>query len=134
MTLILRCTEQKTTVKTISLTKLSISVRSRLSRDLRKVRNKKGSWIYRIQGKKWTVYCSHHQGIKKLGKNLKATGYDRASGEIEALEHTKYPVYGVQWHPEAYARVYGTLNVFKAFKRTCIKYRKKTNESAGRLK
>ncbi|MFJ4210907.1 gamma-glutamyl-gamma-aminobutyrate hydrolase family protein [Paenarthrobacter sp. NPDC089675] len=46
-----------------------------------------------------TVSSYHHQGIAKLGRNLKVTG--RAEdGVIEAIEHEQAPIIAVQWHPE----------------------------------
>jgi putative glutamine amidotransferase len=46
------------------------------------------------------VNSLHHQGVKDLAPNLKATGY-APDGLVEALELEDYP-YGlaVQWHPE----------------------------------
>lgn len=44
---------------------------------------------------------SHHQAIKKLGKNLQTTATSIDGKIIEAVKHTKYPnVIGVQFHPE----------------------------------
>ncbi|WP_083441915.1 gamma-glutamyl-gamma-aminobutyrate hydrolase family protein [Nitriliruptor alkaliphilus] len=46
-----------------------------------------------------TVSSYHHQAIARLGADLVVTG--RApDGVIEAIEHTRGDVIGVQWHPE----------------------------------
>jgi putative glutamine amidotransferase len=47
-----------------------------------------------------SVITSHHQAIKKLGNNLKATAYSD-DGLIEAIElDSRAFTLGVQWHPE----------------------------------
>jgi len=90
----------------------------------RVARNVKGSWIYKVDGRKRVTYHMHHQGIKKLGKHLKATSYDVPSGEIEAIEHVSLPIYAVQWHPEALKLDPNGVKVLKAFRNVCLKYRK----------
>ncbi len=50
------------------------------------------------------VLTSHHQAIKKLGKDLYVTGTSMDKKIIEAVEHKKYKnVLGVQFHPEPYS-------------------------------
>ena len=57
------------------------------------------SILGKLYGEKFFVNSSHHQGAKRLGDGLAATAFWQ--GEyIEAFEHTKYPMFGVQWHPE----------------------------------
>ena len=57
------------------------------------------SILGKLYGEKFFVNSSHHQGVKRLGDGLAATAFWQ--GEyIEAFEHTKYPMFGVQWHPE----------------------------------
>jgi len=49
------------------------------------------------------VNSVHHQGIKKLGKDLEVLAYCMEDGMIEAFHWVKAPegkVMGVQWHPE----------------------------------
>lgn len=47
-----------------------------------------------------TVNSTHHQAVKALGKNLKATAISQ-DGFIESYESTSHPFcLGVQWHPE----------------------------------
>lgn len=47
------------------------------------------------------VNSHHHQAVKKVGKNLKATAW-AGDGVIECVEDTRKDrfVFGVQWHPE----------------------------------
>lgn len=45
-----------------------------------------------------TVNSAHHQAVKTLGHDLRATAHWQ--GMVEALEHTTLSVFGVQWHPE----------------------------------
>jgi putative glutamine amidotransferase len=46
------------------------------------------------------VNSIHHQAVDSLGKNLKISARSHHDDEIEAIEHTTLPHYGVQWHPE----------------------------------
>lgn len=53
------------------------------------------------------VNSLHHQGIDKLGRNLKTIAWyskDKKNGStidlIEAFSHNNLPIAGVQWHPE----------------------------------
>ncbi len=50
-------------------------------------------------GRKIIVNSMHKQRINKLGDGfiIEASAYD---GTIEAISHSKYKVYGVQFHPE----------------------------------
>jgi putative glutamine amidotransferase len=50
------------------------------------------------------VLTSHHQAIKKLGKDLSVMATSLDGKIIEAVEHNKYEnVLGVQFHPEPYS-------------------------------
>ncbi|MBR5232032.1 MAG: gamma-glutamyl-gamma-aminobutyrate hydrolase family protein [Clostridia bacterium] len=47
------------------------------------------------------VNSRHHQAVKALGRDLKATAF-APDGTIEAMEFTNgYPMICVQWHPES---------------------------------
>ena len=46
-----------------------------------------------------TVNSAHHQALKQLGEELIVTQWAE-DGTVEAVEHTRLPVWGVQWHPE----------------------------------
>ena len=88
-----------------------------------------GSILERLYGERFVVNSVHHQGVKKLGQGLVATAF--WNGEfVEAFEHTKYPAFGVQWHPERMCfsckredTVDGTL-VLKYFVELCKAYAK----------
>jgi len=46
------------------------------------------------------VRTRHHQGVDKLGRDLRASAWHR-DGTVEAVEMSGKPfVVGVQWHPE----------------------------------
>ena len=52
------------------------------------------------QGQPW-VLSSHHQGVERLGRNLKIIATSIDGNVVEAIVHTKYPnVIGLQFHPE----------------------------------
>lgn len=49
------------------------------------------------------ILTSHHQAVKKLGKDLSITATSLDEKIVEAIEHKKYKnVLGVQFHPEFY--------------------------------
>ena len=50
-----------------------------------------------------TVNSVHHQGVKKLGKNLKVEAICPVDKLVEAISYEKFEesyILGVQWHPE----------------------------------
>ena len=54
-----------------------------------------------ILGESFTVACSHHQSIDRLGTGLVVTARSADAGIIEAVELPgAHFVVGVQWHPE----------------------------------
>ena len=88
-----------------------------------------GSILSDLYGASFAVNSSHHQAVKTLGANLRATAYWDGR-YIEALEHTSLPIFSVQWHPErmcfAKARndtVCGA-RIFEHFVSVCERYRK----------
>ena len=46
------------------------------------------------------VNSYHHQCIERLADTLKVTARSKDDGIIEGIEHTSYPVFAVQYHPE----------------------------------
>ena len=86
----------------------------------RTVKIAKGSLLYNIFNATESTSHSHNECALKLGKGLKATQWDAKDGHIEAIEHTVYPVYGLQWHPENMG-TRGT-NVAKKFLAICSIY------------
>ena len=47
------------------------------------------------------IASSHHQALKKIGKDWKVTARSPDHKIVEAIEHEKYPnVFGIQFHPE----------------------------------
>jgi putative glutamine amidotransferase len=71
------------------------------------------------------VNSSHHQAIKKVGKNLMVTSFAK-DGVIESIEDTRDDrfVFGVQWHPELSWK-FDSLseNIFKLFVNKCYEFR-----------
>lgn len=69
-----------------------------------KISIEKDTYLYKILRKEEIIVnSSHHQAIKKLGKNLKVSArfIDNGFEIIEGIEHEDYPyLIGVQWHPE----------------------------------
>jgi len=66
-----------------------------------KVNIQKNTKIYNIIKKNLIkVNSAHHQAVKKVGKNLIASGH-ASDGIVESIEHIKHNwCIGVQWHPE----------------------------------
>jgi putative glutamine amidotransferase len=64
------------------------------------VRAEAGSVVSKVLGESFTVRCSHHQAVGRVGAGLVVTA--RASdGLIEAVELPSARfVVGVEWHPE----------------------------------
>ena len=58
------------------------------------------SFLATLYGTKMTVNSAHHQGIKQLGRHLRAIQWADYDHCIEAIEHTSLPLIGLQWHPE----------------------------------
>ncbi|GAB4074018.1 gamma-glutamyl-gamma-aminobutyrate hydrolase family protein [Barrientosiimonas marina] len=83
-----------------------------------------GSWLQKITNSTGIrVNSHHHQAINKLASGLKVTA-KTPDGMIEAVESSDaaaVPLFmGVQWHPEAMARVNPTmLELFKSFVMKC---------------
>ncbi len=50
------------------------------------------------------VNSFHNQSVNRLGNGLSVSATS-SDGIIEAIEHTVYPIYAVQWHPEKSYRV-----------------------------
>lgn len=66
------------------------------------IRIEEGSLVADLlnDGSNILVNSHHHQAVKVLGENLKATSWT-ADGVIESIEDTAgKPVFAVQWHPE----------------------------------
>ncbi|MDH4184859.1 MAG: gamma-glutamyl-gamma-aminobutyrate hydrolase family protein [Nitrospinota bacterium] len=85
-----------------------------------------GALLARIAGASpFQVNSTHHQGVKRLGKNLLACA-SSADGLVEAIEGTfKSFLLGVQWHPEQLRQETGPgLNIFKKFMSESRKFSK----------
>ncbi|MGH7965068.1 MAG: gamma-glutamyl-gamma-aminobutyrate hydrolase family protein [Candidatus Binatia bacterium] len=74
------------------------------------------------------VASQHHQAVRDL-----ASGFVPAAvaddGIIEAIEHASFPqILAVQWHPERLPQSVVTRRLFRAFVRTCARYRERREE------
>ncbi|MCR5209770.1 MAG: gamma-glutamyl-gamma-aminobutyrate hydrolase family protein [Lachnospiraceae bacterium] len=59
------------------------------------------SFMYKIyKEKEIVVNSAHHQAVDKLADGLRVAAVSDDDGVVEAFEHTKLPVIGVQFHPE----------------------------------
>ena len=52
-----------------------------------------------VCGQRCMVNSAHHQCVDRLGAGLRAVQW-APDGVVEAVYHTVFPVWGVQWHPE----------------------------------
>lgn len=53
----------------------------------------------RLWGGRTIVNSAHHQAVDRLGTGLQSVQW-APDGTVEALLHSKLPVWAVQWHPE----------------------------------
>ncbi len=77
-----------------------------------------------ITSKNVLVNSHHHQAVKKVGKNLKATAWAK-DGIVECIEDTREDrfVLGVQWHPElSWKNDKLSGGIFKEFVRASEKF------------
>jgi putative glutamine amidotransferase len=92
--------------------------------------NGKGILTRLITSKNVFVNSHHHQAIKKIGKNLKATAW--AKDEIvECIEDTREErfVLGVQWHPELNWKTDNlSKNIFSEFVNAAESFARKRGE------
>lgn len=66
------------------------------------------------------VNSFHHQAVKTIADGFAPTAW-APDGVVEAMEHTVYPVLGVQWHPENLA--YGGIRHAKTLSRWLVQHR-----------
>lgn len=68
------------------------------------VRTAPGSLVRQLAGaEQLAVNSFHHQAVRTLAAGFIPTAW-APDGVVEAMEHTAYPVLGVQWHPENLAQ------------------------------
>ncbi len=82
------------------------------------IRIEEGSMLHQLYGEKLRVNTFHHQSIKDLGMDLKATAYapDGIIEAIESIDKDNGFVLAVQWHPEGmWNSSYNYDNIFKKF-------------------
>lgn len=89
------------------------------SRKKEKIHIEKDSFLYKSLGDEAMVNSFHHQAIKDLAPNFKVSAKS-SDGIIEAIEHESFPIYAVQFHPEAMSHKYGEMQaIFNEFLKNC---------------
>ena len=63
------------------------------------IQAEKGSLLAELYGPVFPVNSSHHQGLGRLGRGLRAAAWSE-DGVVEAVEHDTLPIISVQFHPE----------------------------------
>lgn len=63
------------------------------------IQAERGSLLHRLYGPVFPVNSSHHQGLERLGRGLRASAWAE-DGTVEAVEHESLPILSVQFHPE----------------------------------
>jgi putative glutamine amidotransferase len=86
-----------------------------------KVRTAKGSWVRKVYGETPRVFFHHHQAVDRLGEGIIATAWstDHPYPHIEAIQHERLPIYGVQWHPDAEVESQG-IEIYRAFRQVSL--------------
>jgi len=78
------------------------------------VTSEPGSKVAAVMGETFSVACSHHQAVDRLGAGLVVTAHSD-DGIAEAVELEDGFVVGVQWHPEQKA----DTRLFRALVEAC---------------
>lgn len=88
------------------------------------VKVSKGSLLHNLVNSfEFEVNSTHHQAVKSVGKNIKATAIAN-DGVVEAIESTNLDFFlGVQWHPE-YLTTEQDKMIFSGFISACKKKNK----------
>lgn len=63
------------------------------------IQAERGTLLHRLYGPVFPVNSSHHQGLGRLGRGLRAAAWAE-DGVVEAVEHDALPLICVQFHPE----------------------------------
>lgn len=70
----------------------------------------KDSFLHQLYGRECLINSRHHQAVNQLGQDLIAIQWCSKDSCIEALQHNKLPIIGVQWHPERLQPVYTNIS------------------------
>ena len=98
------------------------------SRNSHSIELEESSFIARLitTKDKIKINSSHHQSVKKIGKELKETAWAN-DGVIECIEDTRKDRFnlGVQWHPElSWQTDELSKKIFETFVEKCAEYEK----------
>jgi GMP synthase (glutamine-hydrolysing) len=69
--------------------------------------------------KTFNAWESHNDEVKELGKDFQILAHSE-SCKVQAVKHSKRPLYGVQFHPEVEHTEHG-YDIFKNFLKLCEK-------------
>lgn len=84
-----------------------------------------GSWLSHLYDVNFVTNSSHHQAVKKAGRDLIIDARCSDDGAVEALHHRELPVIGLQFHPErmclslADDAVADGLKIFEKYRQIC---------------
>lgn len=88
------------------------------------IQAERGTLLRRLYGPVFPVNSSHHQGLGRLGRGLRAAAWAE-DGVVEAAEHDALPIISVQFHPERMTGGLARLDtvdggeIFRAFLELC---------------
>ena len=97
-----------------------------------------GSWLAKLYGTEFVHNSSHHQAADTPGNEIVFDSVCPEDGVVEALHHSRLPVYGVQWHPERMCLKYASdryedgLRIFRFFGEVCRTSMEMESDPAGR--
>lgn len=92
---------------------------------LHEIRIAPGSFLAPLYGGRAVVTSAHHQAVGRLASGLRAAAWTE-DGLVEAVEHVRLPLWGVQFHPERQAfgrRRTGAADgagIFGRFRALCV--------------
>lgn len=70
------------------------------------------AFIQRVKEGSEKKGCDKERDIKKIEETTKLKILANTNNIIEAFEHTEYPIFAVQWHPEEYGNKSRVINYF----------------------
>ena len=73
------------------------------------------SYLARLVGGKASVNSRHHQAVKRVADGFKVTARS-PEGVVEAIEGSRYPAVGVQFHPETMFAAHGVKDYLPLFR------------------
>ena len=79
----------------------------------KEIRLTPSSWLKTVFGRLHIpINTLHHQAVDRVAEGFLPTAHDR-HGIVQAIEHDRLPIYGVQWHPEYLLYLPSHFRIFK---------------------